>query len=148
MLSQRDETGISHVIAFVSRSLQPSKQLMQNYSSAKLELVALKQTVMEKLRDYLLGSKFNIYTHNYPLAYVKESKLGAAQIRWFSDLALFDFDIKYRSGKSSQAADTLISHPMTDDEILSDSENDGYKTISYAVICNDLSKVIKGGNHP
>ena len=73
LLSQRDEKGTSHVIAFASRSLQPSKQLMQNYSSAKLELLALKWAVMEKLRDYLLGSKFTIYTDNNPLAYVKES---------------------------------------------------------------------------
>ena len=74
---------------------------MQNYSLAKLELLALKWAVMEKLRDYLLGSKFTVYTDNNPLAYVKESKLGVAQIRWLSKLALFDFDIKYRSGKSN-----------------------------------------------
>ena len=117
---------------------------MQNYSSAKLELLALKWAVMEKLRDYLLGSKFTIYTDNNPLAYVKESKLGVAQIRWLSKLALFDFDIKYRSGKSNQAADALSCCPKTEDENFSNSESDGYKTISYAVICNDLSKVIKG----
>ena len=71
---------------------------MQNYSLAKLELLALKWVVTEKLRDYLLGSKFTVYTDNNPLAYVKESKLGVAQIRWLSKLALFNFDIKYRSG--------------------------------------------------
>ena len=38
MLSQRDKTGTSHIIAFASRYLQPSEQSMQNYSSAKLEL--------------------------------------------------------------------------------------------------------------
>ena len=53
---------------------------MLNYSSAKLELLTLKWVVMEKQRDYHLGSKFKIYTNKKPLAYVKESKLGAAQI--------------------------------------------------------------------
>ena len=43
----------------------------------------------------------------------------------------------------NQAADTLNHHPMADNEILSDSESDGYKTISYAVMCNDLSEIIK-----
>ena len=148
MLSQRDETGTSHVIAFASRSLQPSEQLMHNYSSAKLELLALKWAVTEKFRDYLLGSKFTVYTDNNPLAYVKESKLGAAQIRWLSELALFDFNIKYRSGKSNQAADALSHHPTTDSEILSDTESDGYKTILYAVMCDDLSEVIKGEKLP
>ena len=123
MLSQRDKTGTSHIIAFASRSLRPSGQLMWKYSSAKLELLALKWVVTEKLRDYLLGFKFTIYTNNNPLAYVKESKLGVAQIRWLSELALFDFDIKYRSGKSNQAADTLSHCPVTGDEILSDKKN-------------------------
>ena len=147
VLSQRDETGTSHVIAFASRSLWPSEQSMHNYSSAKLELLALKWAVTEKFRDYLLGSKFTVYTDNNPLAYVKESKLGVAQIRWLSKLALFDFDIKYRSGKSNQAADALSHRPMTD-EILSNTESDGYETISYAVMCDDLSEVIKGEKLP
>ena len=66
---------------------------------------------MEKLRDYLLGSKFTIYTDNNSLAYVEKSKLGAAQIRWLSELALFDFDIKYRSGKLNQGADVWAIVP-------------------------------------
>ena len=148
ILSQRDGTGTSHVITFASRSLWPSKQLMQNNSSAKLELLALKWVVTEKLMDYLLGSKFTVYTDNNPLAYVKESKLGVAQIRWLSELALFDFDIKYRSGKLNQAADALSCHSKTDNENFSNSESDGHDTISYAVICNDLSEVIKGVNYP
>ena len=53
---------------------------MCNYSSAKLELLVLKWAVMEKFRDYLLDSEFHIYMDNSPLAYVRESKLGASQI--------------------------------------------------------------------
>ena len=37
---------------------------------------------------------------------------------------------------------------MTDSEILSKSESDGYKTTSYAVMCNDLSEIIKGEKLP
>ena len=148
VLSQRDETGTSRVIMFASRSLWPSEQLMHKYSPAKLELLALKWAVTEKFRDYLLGSKFTVYTDNNPLVYVKESKLGAAQIRWLSELALFDFDIKYRSGKLNQAADILSHRPTTDIEILSNTESDRYETISYAVMCDDLSEVIKGEKLP
>ena len=121
---------------------------MLSYSSAKLELLALKWVVMEKLGDYLLGSKFTIYTDNNPLAYIKESKLGMAQIRWLSKLALFDFDIKYRWGKSNQAADTLSCHPKTENENSSDCESDGCETVSYTVVCHDLSEVIKGEKLP
>ena len=121
---------------------------MQNYSSAKLELLALKWAVTEKLRDYLLGSKFTVDTDNNPLTYVKKSKLGVAQISLLGEIALFTFDIKYRSGKLNQAADALSHHPKTDNENFSDSESNGYKNISYAVVCNDLSEVIKGVQSP
>ena len=96
----------------------------------------------------LFGSKFTIYTDNNPLAYIKETKLGAAQIQWLSELALFDFDIKYRSGRLNQAADTLSHHPKPENENLSDCESEEYETISYTVVCDDLSKVIKGEKLP
>ena len=66
-------------------------------SSAKIELMALKWSVCEKFKDYLLGSKFTVFTDNNPLVYVKTSKLGAAQIRLLSELAPYDFDIVYRN---------------------------------------------------
>ena len=77
----------------------------------KIRLITTKVIGDGKVRDYFLGSKFTIYTDKNPLTYVKESKLGAAQIRWLSKFALFDFDIKYRSGKSNQAADALSQCP-------------------------------------
>ena len=80
---------------------------MHNYSSAKLKLLALKWSVCKKFRDYLIGSKFTVLTDNNPLTYVHTSHLGASQICWLSDLALFDFDIKYRAGKTNQVADAL-----------------------------------------
>ena len=66
---------------------------MRDYSSAKIELMALKWSVCDKFKDYLLGSRFTVFTDNNPLCYIKSSKLGAAQIRWLSELALYDFDI-------------------------------------------------------
>ena len=51
---------------------------MQDYSSAKIELMALKWSVYDKFKDYLLGSKFTVFTDNNPLCYIKSSKLGAA----------------------------------------------------------------------
>ena len=51
VLSQQDETGKLHVIAYASRSLHQSERPMHNYSSAKLELLALKWVVLEKFCD-------------------------------------------------------------------------------------------------
>ena len=65
----------------------------------------------------MLGSKFTVFTDNNPLCYIKSSKLGATQIRWLSELTLFDFDIVYRSGKSNLVADALSHHPEVEEEI-------------------------------
>ena len=51
--------------------------------------------------------------------------------------------IKYRSAKSNQAADGLSHLPMTNNEILRNSESDGYETVLRTVMCNDLSEIIK-----
>ena len=107
VLSQVDENGKVHVIAYASQTLRPSEKSMHNYNSAILELLALKWAVTEKFRDYLLGLKFTVYTDNNPLAYVQSSKLGASEICCLSELALFDFNIIYRLGKTNQAADAL-----------------------------------------
>ena len=100
VLSQKDKNCQSKVIAYASQSMHPNEKKIRYYSSAKLELNALKRAVMEKLQDYVFGSKFTMYTDNNPLAYVRESKLGVAQINWLSKPVLFDFDIRYRTGKS------------------------------------------------
>ena len=107
VLTQEDDEGNFCIISYASRTLKPYEHLMRNYSSAKLELLALKWTMCEKFKDYLIGSKFTMLTNTNPLTYMHMSCLGAAQICWLSDLALFDFEIKYRAGKSNQVADAL-----------------------------------------
>ena len=107
VLTQKDDEGNFCVISYASHMLKPYECSMRNYSSAKLELLALKWAVCEKFKDYLIGSKFTVLTDNNPLTYICTSHLGASQICWLSDLALFDFEIKYRAGKSNQVADAL-----------------------------------------
>ena len=79
-LSQQGKDRKIHVIACAICPLHQSEISMRNYSSAKLELLALKWAVMEKFQDYLLGSRFQVYMDNNLLAYVQDSKLGASQI--------------------------------------------------------------------
>ena len=146
VLSQQDETGKLHVIAYASLSLHPSERSMHNYSSAKLELLALKWVVMEKFHDYLLGPKFYVYMdiYNSPLAYVRESKLGASQIWWLSELALFDFTIHYRTGRSNRAADALSRHPHTDEEINQEMGSDcnEVEVILYSLVCEVVDEIL------
>ena len=87
---------------------------MHNYSSMKLELLGLYWAVTVKFRDYLIGSKFIVYTDNNPLSYLQSTaKVGATEMRWVADLSLFDFTIqyRYRSRCSNRNADALSRKP-------------------------------------
>ena len=142
VLSQVDEADKIHIIAYASQTLRPSGKSMHNYSSAKLKLLALKWAVTKKFRDYLLGSKFTVYTDNNPLAYVQTSKLGVSQICWLSKLSLFDFNNIYRSGKTNQAADALSQCPELNCRLESDSDSDDPVVLSYATICDIIKPVL------
>ena len=149
VLSQQDSYGDQWVISFASRSLKPYEKSMRSYSSAKLELLALKWAVCDKSKDYLLGSKFTVLMDNNPLCYVKTSKLGVSQIRWLSNLALFDFDIKYWVGRKKQVADTLSHHPLNPDSSSeSEDDDDNWETISYGMVCQSINHLTNSYEDP
>ena len=56
VLLQEDSMGDLHVVSYASWMLKPYEHLMKNYICTKLELLALKWSVCEKFRDYLIGS--------------------------------------------------------------------------------------------
>ncbi|XP_069800966.1 uncharacterized protein [Dendropsophus ebraccatus] len=99
------------VIAYASRSLRGAEKNDSNYSSFKLELLALVWAVTEKFKDYLAATPFTVYTDNNPLAHLNTARLGALEQRWASRLANFNFEIKYRSGKANVNADLLSRLP-------------------------------------
>ena len=79
ILSQKQPDGTQRVVAYASRCLRPTERNETNYSSFKLEMLALKWAVTEKFRSYLLGSQFEVLTDNNPLAHFKTSNLGALE---------------------------------------------------------------------
>jgi hypothetical protein len=117
------QDGKKRIIAYASRGLRKGEANRSNYSSEKLELLALKWAC-EHFRDTLIGSHFTIYTDNNPLSHILTTKrLSALEQRWINTLSMFDFDIKFRSGATNIGADTLsrISHHnvpnMNSDEV-------------------------------
>ena len=114
------QDGKLRVIAYASRSVSKSES---HHPAHKLEFLALKWAVCEKLHEYLYGSKtFQVYTDNSPLTYVLTSaKLDACGQRWVAKLANYNFTIKYKCGLSNVEADALsrISWP----DILADNED-------------------------
>ena len=116
LYQKQGEEKQNRVISYASRTLSAAEQ---NYflHSGKLEFLALKWAVADKFSDYLgHGAKFTVYTDNNPLTFVMTSaKLNAACMRWVSELAGFDFELKYRPGKANGDADGLSRNPSDDD---------------------------------
>lgn len=103
----QDQDGNVRVNAYASRSLHLSKCNNGNCSSFKVEFLAMKWALVEKFKDYLWGAKVTVVTDNNPLVLLPSAKLGAVEIRWVSQLANFDYTIKYRPGKDNTNADVL-----------------------------------------
>lgn len=91
---------------------------MDNYSTMKLEFLALKWAVTEKFLDYLIGNRFKVFTDNNPFSHLKTTKLGDVEQRWASQLAMFDFDfeIVYRPDRKNGNADALSRQNFTGGE--------------------------------
>lgn len=106
VLSQEHD-GKYCVIAYASQRLRPTEHNMDNYTSMKLEFLALKWAVTKKFHSYLLGAEFEVLTDNNPLSHLKTAKLGSVEQHWASQLALFNFKITYKPGKNNQNADVL-----------------------------------------
>ena len=124
-LLQADDQGRLHPVVFASRGLRGAEKNYQDFSSFKIELLALKWAVADKFREYLIGSKCTVLTDNNPLAYLQTAKLGATEQRWVSQLAPFNITIKYRSGKQNRCADALSRCPdnaVNISEVVAESE--------------------------
>ena len=131
ILSQ-DQDGCRVVLAYASRSLHGAECNMDRYSSMKLELLAMKWAISEKFRDLLIGAKFTVYTDNNLLSYfLSTTKLGATETRWAAELAIFNYEIKYRSGSSNRNADALSRKEQ------SVSDHDVQLEMMSAVVVND-----------
>ena len=109
----QQQNGVLWVIAYGSHTLSPSER---NYHlhSGKLEFLALKLSICEQFWDCLYyAPSFRVYTDNNPLTYVLTSaKLNATGLHWIGELADFNFDIRYRPGKTHVDADSFSRIPF------------------------------------
>ena len=110
MLSQKQDIGCYHPVAFGTRTLTPSEQ---NYHSSKLEFLALKWSVTEHFREYLAYTPFTVRMDNNPLTYMLTMpNLDVTGHHWVGSLASYEFSLEYQKGPDYATADALSRLPV------------------------------------
>ncbi len=114
VLSQKQE-GIERVVAYTSRGLRGSEKNDKKYSAFKLELLALKWGITEKMREYLMYSKF---TDHNPLRYLHLAQLSSAG----NAAGRVRIEVCYKPGRHNTNADALSRIPSREEP---DKDDDG-----------------------
>jgi hypothetical protein len=106
VLSQYDDEGILHPVAFYSKKHSPAEC---NYEIYDKELLAIVRA-FEEWRPHLEGSShpIQVLSDHKNLEYFMSTKLlNRRQARWSEFLSRFDFRITYRPGKAGGKPDAL-----------------------------------------
>ena len=112
ILCQEDDQGIERPVQYISKQLAgPSLRWAVIEKEAYAVIHAL-----NKLRPYLYGAEFTIYTDHKPLKSLFLSEVKNTKIqRWAVLLAEYGAPIEYRKGANNIRADTLSRlRPRTD----------------------------------
>ena len=125
ILVQTDEHGIERPIQYISKKLAGSQL---HWPVIEKEAYAVIHA-LTKLRTYLLGSVFTIYTDHKPLKslFLKEVKNTKLQ-RWACLIAEYGAAIKYRKGANNIRADMLsrIQHIESVNIACADTDTDWF----------------------
>ena len=111
ILSQYDEDGVLHPVAFMSKKLLPAEC---NYEIYDKELLAIVRC-FEDWRAELMGvdKPITVLTDHRNLQYFMTTRqLNRREARWAGQLAPFDFTIVPRPGKLNVTADALTRRPQ------------------------------------
>ena len=115
VLSHTMADGSERPIAYASRSLTATER---RYSQLDKEALAIVFAV-SKYRQYLLGRHFTLFSDHKPLSYLLSPDkpvppMASARLqRWALLLSAYDYDIRYRPGKSHANADTFSRLPLS-----------------------------------
>lgn len=104
VLSQVDETGVEHPIAFFSKKLLPREE---RYSTVEKECLAIKLGV-QAFRVYLLGRSFVVQTDHRALVWMDRLKDTNPRLtRWSLALQPYSFTVEHKKGTANSNADGL-----------------------------------------
>ena len=108
VLSQLDESGADHPVAYFSRKLLPREE---RYSTVEKECLAVKLGI-QAFRVYLLGKPFVVQTDHRALQWLDRVKESNSRLtRWSLSLQPYQFELAYRPGSQNGNADGLSRGP-------------------------------------
>ena len=108
ILCQTHEDGVEYVVQYVSHQLSTTQQ---RWATIEKEAYAVVYA-LQKLRPYLYGANFVVYTDHKPLLCLFSKSLNNTKIqRWTILLAEYGATIKYRPGSNNIRADMLSGLP-------------------------------------
>jgi phospholipid-translocating ATPase len=108
ILSQTDEKGHEHPIAFASRKLKPREQ---KYAVIEKECLAI-IWALGFFYPYLYGQHFVIETDHQPLKWLHQMRNKNQRLTcWALSLQPFKYDIRHRAGAQHKNADGLSRGP-------------------------------------
>jgi len=140
VLGQRIDNR-QHVIYYASRMLNDAQL---NHTTTEKKFLAV-VFVLEKFRQYLLGSKIIVFTDHSALRYLMQQKDAKARlIRWIFLLQEFDLEIKDKKCVENVMADHLSKIPPMETILINENFPDKHILVMckepwYADIVNYLS---------
>ena len=104
VLSQLDDEGADHPVAYYSRKLLASEQ---KYATVEKECLAIKLG-MQHFHVYLLGRLFVVQTDHRALQWLDQAKDTNSRLcRWSLAMQTFKFKVEHGAGTSNGNADSL-----------------------------------------
>lgn len=117
VLSQQDDLGVWHPVAYFSKTMQPAERAYDIYDKEMLAIILALQEWRAELEGLQRDDRFNIMTDHQALEYfMTKRKLNARQIRWLEKLSHYHFLIKYRPGRRNTLADALSRKETSPEE--------------------------------
>ena len=124
ILSQKDDQGLEHPIAFSGRSLRGSER---NWSVTEVEGLALVSAIQE-FKPFLIHRPYKVFSDHISLTWLKSIKSTHGRLfRWSLLLQAYDFEIIYKPGKVNLPADALSRReypPAPPEDLDDDAVND------------------------
>lgn len=102
-------------IQYISQSLNKGRR---NYSTFEREAYAIIYAI-KKLRHYLYGQPFTVFTDHRPLKSLFTAEMQNTRVRkWAIVLSEYNLSIEYKTGKSNVLADMLSRIPPSDGDVM------------------------------